>query len=292
MVDSCRDLPPLPAPPRAVLREGRRLHLQRHRDGPEDADLRRLLEAGGLRPRPSSSGSPRRLDLAGAAPLLCAGITTWSPLRHWKAGQGHARRRGRPRRPRPHGGQAGRRARRRGHHALHLRGQGGRRPPPRAPTSSASPRRRPPSSGWPTTSISIIDTISAPHDYNAYLAMVRVDGTMVLLGVPPAADAGPRLRPHRRAQEPGRLAHRRHPGDAGDARLLRRARKSPPTSRSSRCRRSTSAYERMMKSDVRYRFVHRPRHALGARSPCAVRPWSSPRCSPRRSSRRSGWSAR
>ena len=27
-------------------------------------------------------------DLAGAAPLLCAGITTWSPLRHWKAGPG------------------------------------------------------------------------------------------------------------------------------------------------------------------------------------------------------------
>lgn len=26
---------------------------------------------------------PANLDLAGAAPLLCAGITTWSPLRHW-----------------------------------------------------------------------------------------------------------------------------------------------------------------------------------------------------------------
>jgi uncharacterized zinc-type alcohol dehydrogenase-like protein len=28
------------------------------------------------------------LDPAGAAPLLCAGITTWSPLRHWKVGPG------------------------------------------------------------------------------------------------------------------------------------------------------------------------------------------------------------
>ncbi|RZL92467.1 MAG: NAD(P)-dependent alcohol dehydrogenase [Variovorax sp.] len=28
------------------------------------------------------------LDLAGAAPLLCAGITAWSPLRHWKVGPG------------------------------------------------------------------------------------------------------------------------------------------------------------------------------------------------------------
>lgn len=29
-----------------------------------------------------------KLDLAGVAPLLCAGITTWSPLRHWKVGKG------------------------------------------------------------------------------------------------------------------------------------------------------------------------------------------------------------
>jgi uncharacterized zinc-type alcohol dehydrogenase-like protein len=31
---------------------------------------------------------PDSLDFAGAAPLLCAGITTWSPLRHWKVGKG------------------------------------------------------------------------------------------------------------------------------------------------------------------------------------------------------------
>ena len=31
---------------------------------------------------------PDGLDLKAAAPLLCAGITTWSPLRHWKAGKG------------------------------------------------------------------------------------------------------------------------------------------------------------------------------------------------------------
>lgn len=31
---------------------------------------------------------PETLDPAGAAPLLCAGITTWSPLRHWKVGPG------------------------------------------------------------------------------------------------------------------------------------------------------------------------------------------------------------
>ena len=31
---------------------------------------------------------PDNLDLAAAAPLLCAGITTYSPLRHWNAGKG------------------------------------------------------------------------------------------------------------------------------------------------------------------------------------------------------------
>jgi len=30
-----------------------------------------------------------KLDLAATAPLLCAGITTYSPLRHWKIGKGH-----------------------------------------------------------------------------------------------------------------------------------------------------------------------------------------------------------
>lgn len=31
---------------------------------------------------------PENLDLKGTAPLLCAGITTWSPLRHWKVKKG------------------------------------------------------------------------------------------------------------------------------------------------------------------------------------------------------------
>ncbi len=32
---------------------------------------------------------PKQLDPAGAAPLLCAGITMYSPLRHWNIGKGH-----------------------------------------------------------------------------------------------------------------------------------------------------------------------------------------------------------
>lgn len=32
---------------------------------------------------------PENLDMAAVAPLLCAGITTWSPLKHWNIGPGH-----------------------------------------------------------------------------------------------------------------------------------------------------------------------------------------------------------
>ncbi|MFC6190195.1 alcohol dehydrogenase catalytic domain-containing protein [Dyadobacter subterraneus] len=32
---------------------------------------------------------PEKLNLAAIAPLLCAGITTYSPLKHWKVGKGH-----------------------------------------------------------------------------------------------------------------------------------------------------------------------------------------------------------
>lgn len=47
---------------------------------------------------------PTNLDLAGVAPLLCAGITTWSPIRRWGDIREEGRR-GRPRRTRPHEGQ-------------------------------------------------------------------------------------------------------------------------------------------------------------------------------------------
>ena len=53
----------------------------------------------------SSLKIPENLDLKAVAPLLCAGITTWSPLRHWKVGRGPEGRRHRPGRPRPYGRQ-------------------------------------------------------------------------------------------------------------------------------------------------------------------------------------------
>ena len=46
---------------------------------------------------------PDAMPLDAAAPLLCAGITTYSPLRHWNAGPGKRVAVDRPRRARPHG---------------------------------------------------------------------------------------------------------------------------------------------------------------------------------------------
>jgi uncharacterized zinc-type alcohol dehydrogenase-like protein len=79
-------LPGLPRGPRAILR--RHGHdLRQHGQTPQPRP-RRLLAEHRRRRRTLScharpiSISPRR------APLLCAGITTYSPLRHWKVGPG------------------------------------------------------------------------------------------------------------------------------------------------------------------------------------------------------------
>ena len=125
-----------------------------------------------------------KLDLAAAAPLLCAGITTYSPLRHWKVKKGDkvgivglgglgpmavklAAAMGAEVTMLSTSANKEADARRLGAHAFGL-------------TSDDATYKR--LAGYFDL---IIDTISAPHDYNKYLGMVRLDGAMVLLGVPP-----------------------------------------------------------------------------------------------------------
>ncbi len=74
---------------------------------------------------------PAGFELSGVAPLLCAGITTYSPLRQWNCKRGDRVGVVGPRRARAHGRQARRRDGRRGHDAQHLALQGGRREAPR-----------------------------------------------------------------------------------------------------------------------------------------------------------------
>lgn len=124
---------------------------------------------------------PDGLDLAGAAPLLCAGITTWSPLRHWKVdpdsrvaviGLGGL-----------------------GHMALKLAKALGAQVTlfTRSPGKEADARRL----GADHIVLSsdaaqmaavigrfdlIIDTVPYVHDINPYVPTLGIDGTLVLLG--------------------------------------------------------------------------------------------------------------
>jgi uncharacterized zinc-type alcohol dehydrogenase-like protein len=192
-------------------------------------------------------------DLAAAAPLLCAGITTWSPLRHWKAGPGKKV------------GVVGLGGL--GHIAVKLAASLGAEVTVFS-TSKGKEQdaRRLGATGFALSSEKgtfkklagtfdlILDTISAPHDYNAYLGTLRLDGAMVLLGVPPAPTpvaAGSLIFGRRSlagsliggiAETQEMLDHCAKHGIVSDIELI-------PASK------INEAYERTVKADVKYRFV-------------------------------------
>jgi uncharacterized zinc-type alcohol dehydrogenase-like protein len=125
-----------------------------------------------------------KLPLEKVAPLLCAGITTYSPLRHWgvKAGDKLAV-----------VGLGGL-----GHMAVKLAASMGAE----VTMLSRSPKKEKDASelgahhfalttnadtmaGLANSFDFIIDTVSAPHDYNEYLALLKTNGVMILVGAPP-----------------------------------------------------------------------------------------------------------
>jgi len=194
-----------------------------------------------------------KLDLAAAAPLLCAGITTYSPLRHWKVKKGDKV------------GVVGLGGL--GHMAVKLAAAMGAE----VTMLSTSPSKEADARSLGATGFGltkdpatfqrlaghfdlIIDTISAPHDYNQYLGMLRLEGAMVLLGVPPeptpvAAQAlifgrktlsGSLIGGIKETQE--MLDFCAEHGIVSDIELI-------PVQQ------VNAAYERMLKGDVRYRFV-------------------------------------
>jgi len=124
-----------------------------------------------------------KLDLAATAPLLCAGITTYSPLRHWKVGKGTrvgvlglgglghmgvkiAVAMGAEVTMLSHTASKEADAKRLGAHQFVL-------------TSDAEQVKK--VTGYFDF---ILDTVSADHDYNSYLALLRSSGTMVCVGLP------------------------------------------------------------------------------------------------------------
>jgi uncharacterized zinc-type alcohol dehydrogenase-like protein len=127
---------------------------------------------------------PDNLELSGVAPLLCAGITTFSPLRHWKVGQGQKV------------GVVGLGGL--GHMALKLAHAMGAEVTlfTTSPGKAEDARRL----GAHHVVIStdkaamkaergsfdfILDCVAAKHDINAYLALLKRDATLVQVGAPP-----------------------------------------------------------------------------------------------------------
>lgn len=126
---------------------------------------------------------PAGLDLAATAPLLCAGITTYSPLRHWKVGPGQK---------------------------VGIVGLGGlghmgvkfaRAFGANVVLFTTSPNKIEDGKrlGAHEVVISkdaeamkkqqgsfdfILDAVSAQHDINAYLSLLKLDGTLTLVGAP------------------------------------------------------------------------------------------------------------
>jgi len=195
---------------------------------------------------------PEVLDRFAAAPLLCAGITTYSPLRHFgvKSGDGLAV-----------VGLGGL-----GHMGVKLGAALGAE----VTVLSHSPGKRDDALRLGATDFLatgdddvfaknagrfdfILDTVSAPHDYNAYLKLIRRNGTMMLVGIPDPAPlkasslinarrrlAGSNIGGIRETQE--MLDFCAEHGIVSDVEVIP-------------IQQINEAYERTIRSDVRYRFV-------------------------------------
>jgi len=122
-------------------------------------------------------------DLSGVAPLLCAGITTYSPLKRWGAGPGKKV---------AVAGLGGL-----GHMGVKIaKAMGAEVTVLSTSPSKEADARALGATGFVNTRDAeavaataakfdiLLDTISAVHDYNSYLSMVTLNGVMVVVGVP------------------------------------------------------------------------------------------------------------
>jgi uncharacterized zinc-type alcohol dehydrogenase-like protein len=196
---------------------------------------------------------PKSLDLAAAAPLLCAGITTYSPLRRWKVGKGQKV------------GVVGLGGL--GHMAVKLANAFGANVVlfTTSPGKSADAIRL----GAKEVVVSknekemkahltsfdfILDTVAAQHDINAYLELLKPDATLTIVGAPaqPLPVNVFNLIMKRRqfagsliggiAETQEMLNFCADHGIASDIELI-------PVQK------VNEAYDRLLKSDVKYRFV-------------------------------------
>ena len=193
------------------------------------------------------------LDRKAVAPLLCAGITTYSPLKHWRIGKGHKV---------AILGLGGL-----GHMGVKFAAAFGAEVTvlSTSPSKKADAKRLGAhhflllSDADEVQAASesfdfLLDTVSGQHDLNQALSLLKLDGTMVLVGVP--AEAPPvhafSLIPRRRTlagsmiggikETQEMLDFCAEKGIVADVEMIRLSQ-------------INEAYERMIKGDVRYRFV-------------------------------------
>jgi alcohol dehydrogenase (NADP+) len=194
-----------------------------------------------------------KLNLAAVAPLLCAGITTYSPMRHWNVSKGQKV------------GVVGLGGL--GHMAVKFANSFGAHVVlfTTSPGKAEDAKRL----GAHEVVVSrdaealkkharsfdfILDTVSAPHDLNAMLGLVKRDGTLALVGVPPVDPSlkvgnlifqrrqlgGSLIGGIRETQE--MLDYCAEHGIVSDIEIIP-------------MQKINEAYQRMLKSDVKYRFV-------------------------------------
>lgn len=197
---------------------------------------------------------PDALDPAAAAPLLCAGITTYSPLKHFRVGEGHrvgvvgmgglghmglkfARALGADVTLFTRSGSKVNEAKRQGAHHVVI---------------STDESQMKATAGQFDY---ILDTVPVAHDVNPYLAALKRDGTLIMVGMPepisPPVDGGALIFARRRIAGSliGGLPETQEMLDfcaehdiVCDIEMLDISK-------------INEAYERMKKGDVRYRFV-------------------------------------
>ena len=193
-------------------------------------------------------------QLAAVAPLLCAGITTWSPLRHWGVGPGKKV------------GIVGIGGL--GHMGVKLAAALGAHVV--AFTTSASKREAALALGADEVVVSreademaahagsfdfILNTVAASHDLDAFTALLKRDGTMCLVGVPATPHPSPSVgalifgRKAIAGSLIGGIAETQEMLDFCAERGIVSEIELIPVQQ------IEQAYERMLASDVKYRFV-------------------------------------
>ena len=196
---------------------------------------------------------PVGLSPAGSAPLLCAGITTYSPIRHWGVGKYHKV---------AVLGLGGL-----GHMAVKIAHAMGTDVTVFSTSEAkrADAKRLGASEFVVTTEPNnlakfrrhfdfVLDTVSAVHDYNAYLHLLKTDGTMILVGAPahPAPLEPFPLIMHRRSIAGSVIGGVQETQEMLDFCAQHHIESDVEVIPMQQV---NEAYERVMRGDVRFRFV-------------------------------------